>query len=698
MPAVFSTLILLATVAFQAGPVADAVSALQHGDLSGAEQTLRAEADVHPRNADALGVLAVVLDQEKKYPEAGEMYRRAAALSPRSPGLLNNYGNHLLATGKPLEARAAFLKVLALDPAHANARAQLARLALEAKRPAEALRYLDGATPNPSPDVTILRMQALYALHRDREADVLLDGLSGSGGAENVSLAVALASVGQYGRAESFFSTALEAKPDDLETLHNLGLAAAHAGHNERAREVLQRALERQPQNADLLYDLAAVDVAMNHDEAALELLVQAAKISPERADIQRLLAHTAGDLGYFGDAVKAWDRYLAMVPLDETAARDRAFAMTALGDDTNRGITGLQAYVRKHPQDAIGHFELGAAEAPTDLPGAARELNRAIAIQPDLVAARVARGLLHYRQGDNAGALPDFEFAAKRDPESAIVLDRLGQTYMALDRPAEAVPVLRKAAQLAPRDSRMLLHLGRALSSTGDQSEAETVLARVRELGADKSSSPHPAGLVDFLNLPPAEQFSRYRAGVERTVAKNPDNAEAEVRYLELLLSDGNVDEAAAITQKLLNLHPTPFLLAEAADALVGAEQYGLARDLLGNGALADEHLLLDQALIAFHLESSQAGLKILDRIPESARQGDYYLARVQMLVASGEDPSTELDRALATHPARPELYRQTVVLLTAHGRKEQARRLLDVALRTLPENAGIQMLALQY
>lgn len=688
--------LLLALAAFQADPVADAVASLQHGDLPAAEQTLRAELRAHPANPDALGVLAIVLDQEKKFADAAPIYRRALAVSPHSAALFNNYGNHLLASGKPNDARAAFLKVLELDPAHVNARVQLARIALESKAPAEALRQLDAlerqAPANQPPDVPVLRMQALFLLHRDAEAEDLLARLSKN--RESSVLASALVSVGRFARAEELFSQSLAAKPGDFATLYSLGLAASHAGHNDRAREVLQSALDLQPENPDVLYDLAAVDLALGRDEAALPLLVHAAHIVPDRPAVQRLLAHTAGELGYYGDAIHAWDRYLALVPADDAAARDRAFAVTALGENVADGVAGLQAFVRKHPRDAVGLFELGAAQAPTDAAAALRDLDRSLAIDPDLVAARVARGLIRYRQGDYSAALPDFEAAAHRDPENPIVLDRLGQTDLALGRPADALPFLRKAAQLAPRDSRMQLHLGRALADSGNQAEADLVLARVRELGADKSSSPHPAGLVDFINLPPAEQMARYRAGVERTVALNPENPEAQVRYLQLLLADGKLNDAAAVVPKLAALHPSAFIAAETSGALVAAEQYGLAREFLAS-APSDPRLDLDRALVASHLDGPTAGLSLLDRLPASAHDGDFLLASAAMLAAAGQDPRPAITAALAAQPSRPGLFREAALALAAHGLPSDANRVVQAGLRKFPDDADLQLAA---
>jgi predicted Zn-dependent protease len=104
-------------------------------------------------------------------------------------------------------------------------------------------------------------------------------------------------------------------------------------------------------------------------------------------------------------------------------------------------------------------------------------------------------------------------------------------------------------------------------------------VFARVRELGPGKSELPHPAGLIDFLSLSPAEQRARYRAGVERTVQKSPNNIEAQVRYLELLLEDGKLDQAAATSRQILSLKPSAAIRSETAQILVKAQQYDLAK-----------------------------------------------------------------------------------------------------------------------
>ncbi len=693
-----------ALLAAQNNAVANAVAALERGDLASAEQTLRTDLRTQPNDVEALDVLGVVLDKQKKYAEADEIYRRAIRLPQPPPSLLNNYGNHLLATGKLNEARAIFLRVIALNPSQTNAHLQLARISLEKKSGSEALSHLNALPANAqqTADVRLLRMQALYLLHRNQDADALLADISSSAKGDprlSFSLGTALASAKEYEKAEAFFSSALEAAPGNFDVLYNLGVAASHAGHNERAREVLQAALDQQPRNVDVLYDLAAVNVVLKHKDAALELLARAAQLAPERPDIQLLLAHTTAEMGYFGDSIEAWNRYLRLAPNDDAARRERGFAETALGTNAKSGQADLEWFVRKHPDDPVGHYELGVAESTTDSAEALAQFNRALTLNRDFAAARLARALLNYREGRPAAALPDVEFAAERQPNNATILDRLGQIYLALDRTADAVRVLRKAAELAPGDPTTLMHLGRALLKAGQNQEASAVMARFRELGPNRSTSAHPAGLVDFLSLSPEEQYARYRDGVERTVRSNPENAEAQVEFLKLSLNDGKLDQAAAVSRQIIALKPSLAILANAATALLTAEQYPLAKEFLEHAisvAGPSGDLPLDLAIAKFHVANAQAGLEQLDHISEPQRTGDYYLARALMLDAAGNtgEAIAAVSQARNQTPTNPVLYRQAILLLIRNHRVQEASQLLDEAMRVLPDDPEILQL----
>jgi len=366
------------------------------------------------------------------------------------------------------------------------------------------------------------------------------------------------------------------------------------------------------------------------------------------------------------------------------------------------QGIVELEGYLARHPDDPVGHFELGQAQRSLDVTQAHGHLDRALALDPNYLAARMARGSLYYQEGKPESAVKDLEFAASRQPDDAANLDRLGQTYQALDRTADAVRVLRRAAELAPEDSKTLLHFARALADAGQTGESKVVMDRFRLLGPEQKKIV-PAGLVEYLSLTAEQRHADYRARVEKAVRDHPEEPDAQVAYLKLLIEDGNAGEVAPATRRLASLKPGAAVLADAGRALLGANHYALARDLLRQAVAAGPRagdVELDLAIATFHATGAAtgaiAGLALMDRIPETERSADYHLARAQMLDASGkfQDAAAALDQALRAAPKQPDLYRQAIRLLVRAGRAPEALRLTDEAARTLPENREILLL----
>jgi len=686
---------IAAAVAAEPDALHQAAAAFERGDYAAAEKELRPKLRATPGDAAALGLLAVVLDNQGKLDEAGEYYRHALVVTPHSASLLNNYGNHLLKTGQKVAARAAFLKVVDVNPAHPNANAQLARLALDDKDGPDASRYLDRlpAEAQRSPEAALLRLRALYLSGRDREAEPVLESLAPAARGDprlSFSAGLALAAAGQYEKAETFFSQALDLVPADFDVLYNLGLAASHAGHQERAYTVLQTALQVRPDDVDALYNLGAIDAALRRNDGALVWLARAAKQAPDRADVQRLLAQTTSSLGYYADSALAWDRYFKLAPKDDTARRERGFT-TALAGQRQDGLVDLEWYVARHPRDANGHYETAIAQS-FEPDAALPHLNQAIALRPDFTSAYYARGVLLYTQNKLPAALADFLAAAKQEPENAATLDKLGRTYLALDRATDALPVLRRAAELNPRDSKTLMHLARALTGTGQTEEARQIIARFRALGPDRGKSGPNPGFVDLLALPPEQQYERYRARVEKAVAADPNDAPAKLRYLKLLLGDEAWPQAEAVAREIVALKPGPAVEAEAGRALLDADRYATAAELLRQCPQAPG-AALDLAIAVFHADGADAGLQLMDAVPQVQRDGDYYLARAQMLDQGGRfmEAATAAQQALRAAPTRVALYCQVTLFLIKNGRLLQALELLDQATRYVPDNPSI-------
>lgn len=672
-----------------------AMADLQRGDFQSAEQKLRAQVSTHPDDAWALSLLGSTLDNLKRIPEAGALHRRAIALAPRATEVLNNYAAHLWLAGDQPAAAKVYRQVVALDPAHYNANLQLARLAIAEKDGPEALRCLDRLPPDrrDNPQVLLPRVQALYLTAANTQADALVARLSEMARTDaNLAFAagVTLSQAGQFAKAEPLFEIALASDPSNWNILYDLGIAATRAGHTGRARETLEAALREQPRSVDVLYALACLDHAQKRWETAVQLLSQASKLDPDRADVQKMLAVATEDLGALEDAAAAWDRYIKMAPADDVGRRERGYTAAQKGQAED-GIPDLAWYAARHPDDVVGHYELGQAERGVDVMKALEQFDRALALDPKYVPALSARGSLSYQQGKPESALTDLELAASLRPDDAAALDRLGQTYQALDRNADAVKVLRRAAELAPADSKTLLHFARALATNGNTEESKAVMDRFRQLGPEKRSGVR-AGFVEYLSLSDAERHADYRARLEKALAAHPEDAALRVDYLKLLLQDGEAAGLSAEVRALAAMHPGAPVLAAAGHALVAAGQYPLADQLLRQSekAAPTSGAELDLAVTAFRLGDPAQGLARLDRIPETARTGDYYLSRAEMLDAS-EKPSEarqSIEQALAADPRSPDLYRRAAAISIAKG------EWLDRGVRALPGNRQLLLL----
>ena len=503
--------------------------------------------------------------------------------------------------------------------------------------------------------------------------------------------------LGEYAKAESVLSDALAASPTYFNALYNLGMMATYNGHYDRARAALEAALEQQPKNVDVLYRLADAEELSKHWEQALSRLALAAQLAPKRADVQKLLAVTAAEMGALPDAAAAWDRYLALEPNDDTARRERGYTAARIGK-LEAGIADLEWYLARHPGDKAGHYELGQAERTLDAAKAIHEFDRALELDPGYLPARAARGSLYYQNGNFDAALKDLEAASALRADDPVTLDHLGQTYQALDRTTDAVRVLRRASELAPGDSKIQLHFGRALADAGQAEESRAVLQRFRELGPEKKTGV-PEGLVAYLSLTPADRRRDYRARLEKTVRDHPDDVSAELAYLKFLLEERETKAATEVAAKIAALKPPPGLLAEAGHALLAASQFAQAKDLLQQaiaGGGASSTIQLDAAIATFRTGSATSGLALLDRIPASDRGAAYELASGQMLDALGkfDDAVAALDRAINATPPDPEVCLQAASYLASKGAAAAALGRINLAAQRLTDNREILLM----
>jgi Flp pilus assembly protein TadD len=247
--------------------------------------------------------------------------------------------------------------------------------------------------------------------------------------------------------------------------------------------------------------------------------------------------------------------------------------------------ITPLQKVVAEKPDFAYAHFQLAYVYTALKKTGEARaEYERTIAIDPKMAEAHLDLGILlldkdpaasvapltkaaellpaqsrpHFllgvaleRSGNLTSAAMAFENAAALDPLDIETLLHLGETYLALNRPADAEQRFRNAIERQPQEPRPLLGLARSLDL---QKKPEAAEAYQTYLAVQPADSRARARLVHlYLEQ---DQFDAADAALGRTDSGKPSLELLKLRA-DIQIGRKKWDDAIQTLQEAVALVP---------------------------------------------------------------------------------------------------------------------------------------------
>ncbi len=574
--------------------------------------------------------------------EARARFERALAAAERPEALVMR-GRCLELEGGEDDAQASFERALALDPAHPEARVELAQVllnrAMRLRGPPRA-GFTGGvariAEPEPEgPEERRLRERAEELLRRGPAPPALEELLEGlllvargdyAGGAERLA---------RHSRTETW----------DADAMRLEGVCRFFSRDFKGAEEALERSLRLSPR-ATTRMRLGEALLAQGRVDAAVEAYTAAIGIDPRlsKAWSDRGMARfTKGDLpgalADFDEAVRIDDRN-AQAWLNRGATRHsmREFD-AAIGDFgraleidpryaaalVNRGVArknkgdlagAVDDYDRAialDPRDASAHLNRGSARKLLgDADGAVADWNRALELRPGYAEALVNRAIVRRERGDLEGAIADYDEAARAAPGNpAVYYNRANARRLKKDLPG-AIADYDEAIRLNPRLGHAWLNRGLVREEAGDREGAAgdfnealrigppTAEAHLHRGNCRKVAGDRAGAIADFdaaLGIDPrlAEALNsrgaaRYEAGdLERAIRDFDLALEARPGYPEALLNRstarrarGDARGAAADGDEALRARPD---FPEAYNARA------LARLALGDpdGAIAD-------------------------------------------------------------------------------------------------------------
>lgn len=263
---------------------------------------------------------AVTLHRAGQLAQAKAAYERVLAIQPQNFSCLHLLGVLMLQGGQPGDAERLITQAIATQPREAAPYINLALAQSAQKKYPAALDNIDKALAlNPNlVEAQVNRGAILVQAHKSQEAIEQFNQLISSGHATAevwTNRGIALMQLQRYDEALQSYRQALAITPGFAKALYNMGVALIETQQFDQAVEVLDQALERHPQYAEALSAKGQALHGMGKPRDAKPWHERAVALKPRAAPMLVSYANCLTDLREFAPAHQALDAALSTDP-----------------------------------------------------------------------------------------------------------------------------------------------------------------------------------------------------------------------------------------------------------------------------------------------------------------------------------------------------------------------------------------------
>lgn len=314
-------------------------------------------------------------------------------------------------------------------------------------------------------------------------------------------------------KAEAYCNERIAKSPDDPFWYYQLGRLMAKRGEHAAAIQPLGKALDlTKGRNLQVLEEWINAMTAAGRER---EVVSAAQKLSPESVTPRIMVAIAAAHwrLKQSKEAAELVTRALegiageALEEVDIIARRASSFIpepllMNCILDAEKKFTSQPDASARLRLEivRARGLIQLQTPDALKQAEKIADDVLAAAParLRPLQAAARHTKALTRDFGGDYNEALKQYELAVQLTPEDATLLNNIAFVLAdKLDRPADALPYIERAARLAPQNPNFLDTLGYVHYRNNDLARAETALREALRLDSKSLAANYHLALV---------------------------------------------------------------------------------------------------------------------------------------------------------------------------------------------------------
>lgn len=280
-----------------------------------------------------------------------------------------------------------------------------------------------------------------------------------------VNLGLSLFLQRKYVEAIHDFDVALKLKPELANAKLFLGISHFKLNHSDPALSNLRQYASERPGDGEGQYYLGLAYLAVNKYSEAETALLAARSINPGNIDVLYHLTQI-----YLGQAA------------EDPSQRD---LLARRYHDAVEEIAAIDPESYRLAQLRAGFYEVDGKKAD-----AIRELETVLKQNPRSRGLHYTLGCLYTEAREYVKALAQFEAELKLDSPYPRTYLQLGHVYLALEKPAEALPVLERALKIEPESSGLVwVDIGRAYRLENRADEAARAFEQAIALGQAKAS-----------------------------------------------------------------------------------------------------------------------------------------------------------------------------------------------------------------
>jgi tetratricopeptide (TPR) repeat protein len=373
--------------------------------------------------------------------------------------------------------------------------------------------------------------------------------LDPAAGASYAFLGTSLRETDELEEAQKSLQCAIALLPPMPATYIDLGIVYLRMGNLDRALGQLEAGL-----------NLSSSGLPAPDWDNAIEGLRQLLVKDPKRADAHNMLGLVFGRKGVRSDEVVAEFREAVRLRPDFAQAYNNLGLVLAQSDNDEAATAAFREAVRLRPDYAEAHANLGATLSSTDNEQAISELEKAVALAPELVKAQFNLAEA-YGANPSRGPVKQIEQLRKviaAAPTFARAHQALGKALLQDGKLGEAIAELEEAVRLDPQSGESHYQLGLAMARAGRKEEGAAELQKGRELAvADDRRENATLDISEGRTALEKGELKQAEAKFKHAITLQSDSSEAH-RYLGTVFEkQGDNNGASNEYRKVLELTP---------------------------------------------------------------------------------------------------------------------------------------------